>query len=387
MTSSKNHIHAAILGASGYTGMELVRLLCTHPRVTITALCLRDPTKWPLHAPHIAPDKNHGLPQPTHIDRFDGDGCDVVFSCLPHGVGAKRIAALIAADKTKKKSGAPPLRVIDLSADMRLSDPDVYRRWYGVAHGAPHLLDQAVYGLSEHRRPEIEKAFLIANPGCYPTCALLALTPLCTPLSAPLSSPSSSRAGTDAAPRLRIDPKRIIINAVSGLSGAGRTPKQETMLCEASIAPYALSGHRHLPEIEGFLNTLSHPSGSPKSTAHIDFIPHVAPMRRGMCATIHTTLTEGTRLDDLRHALTTCYRHAPFVTILDEGAPPPATDHVLASNHCRIGLWPGRDRKSAILVSVIDNLGKGAAGQAVQNMNIMFSLAEDTGLRGIGLHP
>lgn len=352
MTASPS-ISAAILGASGYTGMELIRLLAGHPDVRIAALCVRDPSAWQQTAPHLA--SRADLPRPTVTGKTDLADCSIVFSCLPHGEAAAQIAQL------DRKT-----RVIDLSADLRLKDVATYRQWYGREHPAPELLEEAVYGLCEWNRDAISKARIIANPGCYPSCTILPLAPLIK--------------------HGKIDPENIIVDAISGISGAGRSPQRGSLLCEVSIQPYAVARHRHLPEIEDFLGTLT------KATPLIEFVPHVTAISRGMCATIHVRMPSSVRVADVAESLRECYAQSPFVLTLPLGPlplgnDPPATSHVLGTNQCRIGVWPGRQADRAIIVSVIDNLGKGAAGQAVQNMNILFSLDEDRGLKGAAIHP
>jgi N-acetyl-gamma-glutamyl-phosphate reductase len=260
------------------------------------------------------------------------------------------------------KSIPSHIKVIDISADFRLTDIDSYAHWYGHPHQAVELQAEAVYGLTEHKRESIRKARLIANPGCYPTSAQLPLVPLL-------------RAGL-------IDPDEIIIDAKSGVSGAGREAKQDSLYGEVSegIHAYGIAKHRHAPEIEQELSSVV------GRELKIVFTPHLMPMNRGILSTIYVRLTPGCSAADMRHTLENTYVDEPFVRVTPEGTAP-STRHVRGSNMALIGVFADRVPGRAILVSVIDNLVKGASGQAIQNMNVMLQIPETTGLSQIAMFP
>ena len=349
MTNTANAVRAAILGASGYTGAELVRILLHHPMVEIRTLTADRSAGRPFEAvfPQFA---GRGLPGLVRIEDVDWDSHDLAFCCLPHGTTQEVIAAL-----------PQRLRVVDLSADFRLSDPATYAEWYGHAHRAPALQAEAVYGLTELARDELREARLVANPGCYPTSAILPLAPLL---------------GEGAIE------DEIIVDSKSGVSGAGRAAKEASLFAEVSegIHPYGIAAHRHAPEIE---QELGKAAGSPIT---VNFTPHLMPMNRGILSTIYVRLAGGAGAGDLRAALARRYDGEPFVRVVPEGAVP-ATRHVRGSNHCLIGVFPDRLPGRAILVSALDNLVKGAAGQAVQNMNLVCALPETTALEQEPLFP
>jgi len=338
-----DQIKTAILGASGYTGAELLRFLAGHPAFRVTALTADRKAGQSMAQvfPHLG---SLSLPDLVSIDQVDFAGIDAVFCCLPHGTTQEVISSLPAS-----------VKICDLSADFRLHDVETYARWYGHPHQAPELQKTAIYGLTELARPEIRKARLVANPGCYPTSAQLPLIPLL-------------RAGL-------IKAEDIIIDAMSGVSGAGRAAKEANLYTEVAegIHPYGIAGHRHAPEIE---QGLSEAAGR---TVEVSFTPHLMPMNRGMLSTIHVRPATGVDAGALRSALADIYRDEPFVRVLPEGGVP-ATRNVRGSNHCLIGVFPDRVSGRAILVSAIDNLVKGASGQALQNMNLMFGLPETQGL-------
>jgi N-acetyl-gamma-glutamyl-phosphate reductase len=273
-----------------------------------------------------------------------------VFGCLPHGASAELLAGLAGT------------RVVDLSADFRLRDAATYADWYGVTHPAPALLDEAVYGLTEFARDHLPGARLVACPGCYPTAALLALLPL-------------------AHARL-IAPEDIAIFALSGVSGAGRSLRDPNLFCEVAegAAAYAVGQHRHMPEIEQELGLAF---GAP---VRVSFTPHLVPMNRGELETISVRLAPGVSLADLRAALDERYSTEPFVHLLAPGVAP-ATRMVRGSNLCVLNLFPDRIPGRALVVAAIDNLVKGSAGQAIQNMNLMFGLPENLGLEAVPLFP
>jgi len=345
-----NKIRAGILGASGYTGAELIRLLVRHPSFTIGAMTADRYAGKDIGDtfPHLG-----GLDLPTmvRVEDVDWTILDVVFCGLPHGTTQEVVAAL-----------PEDLKVVDLSADFRLHDVDTYARWYGHEHRAAELQADAVYGLTEIKRDAIRGARLVANPGCYPTSAQLPLVPL---LEQGL-----------------IDGDDIIIDAKSGVSGAGRAAKEATLFAEVAegIHPYAVANHRHMPEIE---QGLSEAAGRPVT---VNFTPHLVPMNRGILSSIYVRLADGNSAADLRAALAARYADEPFVRIMDEGQAP-ATRHVRGSNHCFIGVFPDRIPGRAIVLSAIDNLVKGASGQALQNMNLMCGLAETAALEQEPLFP
>lgn len=343
-------IRVAILGASGYTGAELVRLLSLHPDMQMTVLTADRRAGQTMDA--VFPQFGGlNLPKLVSIDQVDWDDVDGVFCALPHGTTQEVIAAL-----------PKRLKVVDLSADFRLADTATYAQWYGHEHQAPELQKEAVYGLTELQRDEVKKARLVANPGCYPTSVQLPLVPL---LAADLIQ------GDD-----------IIIDAKSGVSGAGRAAKEANLYCEVTegLHAYGVASHRHAPEIEQGL------SEAARRPVLVNFTPHLIPMSRGMLSTIHVKLTEGTDARDLRNALQKFYAGEAFVRILPEGVVP-QTRHVRGSNNCLISVFADRIPGRAIILSVIDNLVKGASGQAIQNMNVMFGLPETTALQQQPLFP
>jgi len=347
---AKQPIKAAVLGASGYTGADLIRLAARHPGIELTALVAKGHAGQSLAQvfPHLA---SLELPALVTSGQVDWRGIAVVFGGLPHGTSHEEIGKL-----------PEHVRIIDMSADFRLRDPDVYAEWYGNAHSAPALLDGAVYGLTEHNRDAIAGARLVACPGCYPTAVLLALLPL-------------ARARLIAA-------EDIIIDAKSGVSGAGRTLKQNILFAEAGegLSPYGIGNHRHVPEIEQELGAVV------GAAIRINFTPHLAPMARGELCTAYVKLGGQATAADLRAALTGAYENAPFVRVVEEGTIP-ATQHVRGSNYCHIGVFADRLPGRAIVVSAIDNLVKGSAGQALQNFNLMFGFDETTGLEQLPLFP
>jgi len=343
-------IRAAVLGASGYTGADLIRLAARHPNIEITALIAKGHAGQPLAQvfPHLA---SLDLPKLVTSDEVDWSTVDVAFCGLPHGTAHSEIKKL-----------PERVKVVDMSADFRLRDLVAYTEWYGGAHGAPELLDGAVYGLTEHYRDQIKSARLVACPGCYPTAVLLALLPL---VKAKL-----------------VAAEDIIIDAKSGVSGAGRTLKQNILFSEAGegLSPYGIGNHRHVPEIEQELGVAA------GADVKVNFTPHLAPMARGELCTSYVRLAGNATAPDLRKALTEAYATSPFVRVVAEGVIP-ATQHVRGSNYCHIGVFADRIPRRAIVVSAIDNLVKGSAGQALQNFNLMFGIDETTALEQLPLFP
>jgi N-acetyl-gamma-glutamyl-phosphate reductase len=345
-----NRIRIAILGASGYTGAELIRLLSRHPHIDFVTLTAdRHAGKQLAQVfPHLG---GLDLPILSTIDKADWSQVDCVFCCLPHGTTQDVIAGL-----------PKHLKIVDLSADFRLADVEVYAKWYGHAHKAPALQKEAVYGLTELARTDVAKARLVANPGCYPTSAQLPLIPLVE------------------AGQINLDD--IIIDAKSGVSGAGRAAKEDNLFGEVAegIHAYGVANHRHAPEIE---QGLSQAAGRP---ILVNFTPHLMPMSRGILSTIYVRLHNGASADDLRATLAAKYKGEPFVRVVPKGVAP-ATRHVRGSNHVLLGVFADRVPGRAIVLSVEDNLVKGASGQAVQNMNLMYGLPETTALEQQPLFP
>jgi len=343
-------LRIAVLGASGYTGADLVRLLACHPYAEMVLLTANAHAGKPMGQvyPHLRSLK---LPRLIKWEEADWSGVDAVFCGLPHGTTQEIVAQL-----------PEGLKVIDLSADFRLTDLPTYAQWYGHEHRAPHLQPEAVYGLSELNREAVQRARLVACPGCYPTATLLALAPA---LSAGL-----------------IEPDDIIIDAKSGVTGAGRSVKENLMFCEVAegLRPYGVGSHRHMPEIE---QELGRAAGR---TLAVNFTPHLVPMNRGELVTCYVRLAGGADADRLRTVLTERYEAEPFVEVLPAGELA-ATHMVRGSNRCVISVVKDRLPGRAIVISAIDNLVKGSSGQAIQNMNLMFGLPETLGLEQLPLFP
>jgi N-acetyl-gamma-glutamyl-phosphate reductase len=334
-------IRVAVLGASGYAARELLRLLLAHPGAKITALASRQEGE-----PHI------GDVHPSLRGRLDlrlenlspqqiAERAECAFSCLPHAASAEAVMPLLAAG----------CRVVDLSADYRLDDPAVYAKWYDHTHPDPTRLAETVYGLPELFRHRIGQASLVANPGCYPTSAILPLAPLL-------------REGL-------ISPHDIIIDSKSGVSGAGRTPKANLHFPEANenFSAYGVGSHRHTPEIDQIL------TGCGAGSTNVIFTPHLVPMDRGILTTAYATPVSGVGGDTLLSMLREFYEEEPFVRVVN-GLP--TTKDVVGTNYCDITARLVRGR--LVTISVIDNLVKGAAGAAVQNFNLMYDFPESTAL-------
>ena len=342
---------AAVLGASGYTGAEAVRLIVGHPRLKLVALTGHSRAGEAYS--DIYPSMAHlDLPDVVKADEVDWDNVDVVFACLPHGASQDTIATI--ADRVET--------IIDLSADFRLWDAQLYETTYGRSHDYPALLENAVYGLTEYARSYLPGAKLVACPGCYPTCSLLALLP--------------------AIDNKLIDPSRIIIDAKSGVTGAGRKASQAFAYSEVADGAhaYAVGTHRHAPEIDQILNRHA------GQDVAVTFTPHLIPMNRGMIATCYVDLKDGASAQQLHEVYVSHYKEEPFVHVESFGTVP-QTRHIRASNHCRIGIFSDRIKGRAIIVSVIDNLTKGSSGQAVQNYNAVQGWDETLGLTGQAVFP
>lgn len=345
-------IKAGVIGATGYTGAELVRILSAHPNVRLAALTTQSYAGMPFWEvyPHLY----------RHVDMvcreldlaYLADKCDVVFTALPHGHSMP-----VAAEVHRRGK-----RLVDLGADFRFKDVAVYEKWYKVDHSEPGLNDQAVYGLPEIHREEIKGARIAANPGCYPTSVILGLAPL---LKNRLADTGS-----------------IIIDSKSGVSGAGRNLSLTTHYCEVneSIRAYNVGKHRHTPEIEQELSALAGESLA------VSFTPHLTPMNRGILSTIYARLKGSFSPEEITGLYREFYAGSPFVRVLPPGVLP-ATKSVCGSNHCDIGLVVDDRTGRVVVLSAIDNLIKGASGQAVQNMNVMFGLPEETGLDRPGIYP
>lgn len=342
-------IKVGIVGGTGYTGVELLRLLSAHPQVELRLITSRSESGQPVAdmfpnlRGHV--DLAFSDPDPDKLAE-----CDVVFFATPHGVAMNTTAELL-------ERG---VKVIDLGADFRIKDVDEWEKWYGMRHTTPDLVAEAVYGLPEVNREAIHSARLIACPGCYPTAVQLGFLPLIE--------------------QGLVDTAQLVADAKSGVSGAGRKASVGTLLGEASesMKAYGVGGHRHLPEIvQGLSQAAGHPVG-------LTFVPHLTPMIRGIHATLYARLKADA--GELQQLYESRYAGEPFVDVMPAGSHP-ETRSVRGANQCRIALHRPGDGEMVVVLSVIDNLVKGASGQAVQNMNIMFDLDEYAGLNGLGLMP
>jgi N-acetyl-gamma-glutamyl-phosphate reductase len=347
-------LNVAILGGSGYTGSELLRLLLQHPGVKVTAVTSERYSGLPVSQVFLNFRERGIIFESLHLSRLKKKA-DLFFLCLPHKTSQESVAILHQAGK----------RVIDFSADFRLRKPAEYRRWYNTEHKCTGLLKKTVYGLPEIYRNSISKAAIVANPGCYPTGALLALAPVMN--------------------RDWLSRESIVIDSKSGVSGAGRNPAQQFMFCEAqeSVMAYAVASHRHTPEIEQELSLLS------GTSVKVVFTPHLIPMSRGILSTVYAGVRGSVSIRDLRKIYKEYYSREPFVRILDNGVYP-STGAVRGSNFCDVSLFldkRDRENQTLIIVSAIDNLLKGASGQAVHNMNIMHGFEETAGLLSPPPHP
>ncbi len=344
----------AVVGATGYTGVELLRLLVNHPHVEVSHVTSREHAGSRVDAmfPNLRGflDLEFSAPEPEQLA-----GADLVFFATPNGVAMRSTPMLLEAG----------VKVIDLAADFRIKDIATWEKWYGMEHACPELVAEAVYGLPELNRAQVKQARLVANPGCYPTAVTLGLVPL---LEQGL-----------------IDLERVIADTKSGVSGAGRKASVGSLLCEAgdSFKAYGVAGHRHHPEITQNLSQLS------GGQVDLTFVPHLLPLIRGIHATLYSELKPGLAtadLPDLQALYEQRYQSEPFVDVMPAGSHP-ETRSVRGANICRIAIHRPQDGRRLVVLSVIDNLVKGAAGQAVQNMNIMFDFPEATGLRQPGLLP
>jgi len=342
-------IKAGIVGGTGYTGVELLRLLVAHKEVELSVVTSRAEAGQAVSAlyPNLRGHVDINFSEPE-IDSLSK--CDLVFFATPNGTAMKMVPALLDAG----------VKVIDLAADFRLKDTAVWKQWYGMDHACPDILAEAVYGLPEINREAIKGARIIANPGCYPTAVSLGYIPLIE--------------------NQLIDDAHLIADAKSGVSGAGRGASVATLLCEAteSVKPYGVDGHRHLPEIRQVLGGIAgHDVG-------LTFVPHLMPMIRGIEASLYGVLKAD--VDDLHQLYVERFKNEPFVDVLPVGSMP-ETRSVKGSNMCRIAVFRPQGGDTVVVSSVIDNLVKGAAGQAVHNMNLMFGLDETTGISQVALLP
>lgn len=338
-----------IVGGTGYTGVELLRLLAGHAHVEMVAITSRGERGRRVDE-LFANLRGHCDLVFTEPDVATLADCDIVFFATPHNVAMHLVPELLAAGT----------RIVDLSADFRLRDASVWSRWYGEAHASPELLDEAVYGLPEVNRQQIASARLVACPGCYPTSVQLGFLPL---LEQGL-----------------VEPGTLVASAASGVSGAGRQAKIDNLLSEVSgsFKAYGVGGHRHLPEIEQGLADAAH------RPVQVTFVPHMLPIVRG----IHSTLFARLLGDpvDLQALYEQRYAGEPFVDVLPPGSMP-QTRTVRGANRCQVAVAVPQERSTVVVMSTIDNLVKGASGQAIQNMNIMLGLPEDAGLNQVGLLP
>ncbi|MBN8441576.1 MAG: N-acetyl-gamma-glutamyl-phosphate reductase [Thauera sp.] len=341
-------IKVGVVGGTGYTGVELLRLLSRHPQVELVAITSRGEAGMAVSEmfPSLRGRVNLKFvtPQDAALDQ-----CDAVFFATPNGIAMQQAAELVAAG----------VRVIDLAADFRITDVAEWEKWYGMKHAAPELVAEAVYGLPETSRDKIRKARVLANPGCYPTAVQLGFLPLV-------------EAGV-------VELGNLIADAKSGVSGAGRKAEVHTLFPEAadSFKAYGVPGHRHLPEIrQGLTRFAGQPVG-------LTFVPHLTPLIRGIHATLYGRLTKDV---DLQALYEQRFAGEPFVDVMPAGSHP-ETRSVRASNMCRIAVHRPQGGDTVVVLSVIDNLVKGAAGQAVQNLNIMFGFDESTGLDIVPVSP
>lgn len=345
-------IKVGIVGGTGYTGVELLRLLAIHPNVELIAITSRGDAGLPVAEmfPSLRGYVNLAFTDPANANLAQSD---VVFFATPHGVAMSQAQTLLGAG----------VKLIDLAADFRLQDTAVFEKWYKMPHNCPDILKKAVYGIPELYRAQIKTAQVIGNPGCYPTTVLLGLAPLLENGLIDFSVP-------------------MIADSKSGVSGAGRKAEVATLFAEASdnMKAYGVSGHRHHPEIHAQLTQLA------GNDVQFIFVPHLIPMIRGMLSTIYVKLSEKGKSTDLQALFETRYKNERFVDVLPAGTLP-ETRSVRGSNQIRIALHKQANAEYLTLVVVQDNLVKGAAGQAVQNMNIMFGLAENTGLEIVPLLP
>ncbi len=346
-----NHIKVGIVGGTGYTGVELLRLLSTHPQVKLHAITSRKEDGMPVAEmyPNLRGHVDIAFSSP---EKAALNECDVVFFATPHGVAMAQAQELLAAG----------VKVIDLAADFRLQDTEVFEKWYKMPHGCPDILAQSTYGLVELNRDKVAKSQVIGNPGCYPTTVILGLAPLLE--------------------KGLVDLSHIVADCKSGVSGAGRKAEVPSLFSEASdnFKAYGVSGHRHHPEIVEQLNLIA------QEPVSLTFVPHLVPMIRGMLSTLYVKIKPEALNTDFQALYEQRYANETFVDVMPAGSLP-ETRTVRASNQLRIALHRPGNGDTLVIVVVQDNLVKGAAGQAVQNMNVMFGLPEVTGLQHVAILP
>jgi N-acetyl-gamma-glutamyl-phosphate reductase len=349
-------IRIGIVGGTGYTGVELLRILATHPQAQVTTITSRKEAGMPVAEMYPSlrgrVDLTFSTPDEARLDE-----CDVVFFATPHGVAMAQAAELLAAG----------VKIIDLAADFRLQDLATFERWYGMSHACPELLREAAYGLPELNREAIRAARIVGNPGCYPTSVQLGLAPL-------LRTPGL------------VDAAHLIANCASGVSGAGRKAEVGSLFAEAadSFKAYGVKGHRHGPEINEQLRRIAGVT-SDDASVHCIFVPHLIPIIRGIHATLYARLTPQGQATDLQALFEAFYRGEPFVDVMPPGSAP-ETRSVRASNIARVAVHRPTPDTAMVLV-VEDNLTKGASGQAIQCMNLLFDLPETTGLMHVPVLP
>ncbi|OGV96695.1 MAG: N-acetyl-gamma-glutamyl-phosphate reductase [Nitrospinae bacterium RIFCSPLOWO2_02_FULL_39_110] len=341
-----------VLGASGYTGLELIRILLNSKQVKISAITSEKYTRTNISDIFPFFKGRLDLIYETLSPEVISEKCDFVFSALPHKTSMSVIPSLLKAGK----------KAVDLSADYRLKSPDIYKEWYKEEHTSPELLGSAIYGIPELKRKKIKAASLVANPGCYPTSVILALAPLI----------KENIINTDS----------IIIDSKSGVTGAGRKVEEALLFaeCNENFKSYSLASHRHTPEIEQEISEIA------GKKIKITFVPHLLPVNRGILSTIYSDLISDLTSDKILKIYENFYKGERFIRIMGHGKSPQLRS-VLGSNYCDIGFQIDRRTKRIIVISAIDNLVKGAAGQAVQNMNIMLGFEEYAGLEDIGFFP
>lgn len=343
-------LSVGVVGGTGYTGVELLRLLVMHPRIELKCVTSRSESgsKVADLFPNLRGFTDIRFTEPDVETLAE---CELVFFATPNGTAMKMVPELVARG----------VRIIDLAADFRLKDPVVWKQWYGMEHTCTDVLAEAVYGLPEINRAKVKTAKVVANPGCYPTAVTLGFLPLIE--------------------NALVDMQHLIADAKSGVSGAGRGASVATLQAESAenFKPYAVAGHRHLPEIKQNL------AGVAGSEVGLTFVPHLVPMIRGIEASLYATISAGS-LPELHELYSERYRDEYFVDVLPEGVMP-ETRTVKGANNCRISVFRPQQGDTIVVCSVIDNLVKGAAGQAVQNMNIMFDFDETTGLQQVALLP
>ena len=341
-------IKVGIVGGTGYTGVELIRLLAVHPEVNLEVITSRSQDGKPVA--DVFPSLRGAIDMAFSAPSMEAyKNCDLVFFATPNATAMSQAEELLAAG----------VKLIDLAADFRLKDIATWEQWYGAQHACPALVEEAVYGLPEMNRDAIRTARLVANPGCYPTAVILALLPLLA--------------------NNLINPKSIIADCKSGTSGAGRNANTANLFCEVteSVKAYAVPGHRHLPEIRQVLQSVD-------ANANLVFTPHLMPIIRGIHATVYADATAP--VDKLQQLFEDYYQEELFVDVMPAGSHP-QTGSVKGSNHCRIAMHYLEHANKIVVLSVIDNLVKGAAGQAIQNMNLMFGVDEESGLDAPGMFP